>query len=69
MGAGNFGFAFDNPKFSDRVLSIEIIPDPLEAQPNDTLVIKNQNGTSTAPILLINLCFVYIFLLMFCYAV
>lgn len=48
MGAGNFGFAFDNPKFSDRVLSIEIIPDPLEAQPNGTLVIKNQNGDGTS---------------------
>lgn len=46
MGAAaNFGFAFDNPKFSDRVLSIEIILDPVESQPNGTLVIKQQNGT------------------------
>ncbi|KAK1378168.1 BTB/POZ domain-containing protein POB1-like [Heracleum sosnowskyi] len=42
--AGNFGFAFDNPMFSDRVLSIEILPDPVEAQPDGTLVIKQQNA-------------------------
>ncbi|KAL8103143.1 BTB/POZ domain-containing protein At2g46260-like [Apium graveolens] len=48
MGAGNFGFAFDNPKFSDRVLSIEIVPDPVEPLPNGTLVIKQQNGDCTS---------------------
>ncbi|KAL8103144.1 BTB/POZ domain-containing protein At2g46260-like [Apium graveolens] len=47
MSGGNFGFAFDNPKFSDRVLSIEIIPDPLEAQPNGALVIIQQNDDGT----------------------
>ncbi|KAK1378173.1 POZ/BTB containing G-protein 1 [Heracleum sosnowskyi] len=46
--AGNFGFAFDNPMFSDRVLSIEILPDPVEAQPSDTLVIKQKNGDGTS---------------------
>ncbi|WOH12239.1 hypothetical protein DCAR_0831741 [Daucus carota subsp. sativus] len=32
----NFEFAYNDPKFSDRVLSIEIIPDPLQIQPSGT---------------------------------
>lgn len=68
MGAGNFGFAFDNPQFSDRVLSIEVIPDPVEAQPNGTIAIEQQNGTT--PLLLYLcyvVCFIYIIFLMFCF--
>ncbi|KAK1378182.1 BTB/POZ domain-containing protein POB1 [Heracleum sosnowskyi] len=42
--ASIFDFAFDNPNFSDRVLSIEIIPDPVQTQPNATADLATHDG-------------------------